>query len=69
MPHGALRAMVGPAFYAGQGASGLGGQLELDAAAGPTHLAFVLAARGSVIARFNGERLRLGSGAFGLRVQ
>jgi hypothetical protein len=69
MPGATVRAMAGPAFYTGGGKSGLGGQLQLDAAVGFTHLAFVCAARGSAVARFTGERLRLGSLAAGLRFQ
>jgi hypothetical protein len=69
MPGGAVRAMAGPGFYTGGGASALGGQLQLDAAVGFTHLAFVGAARGSVLARFRGETLRLGSLTLGLRIQ
>jgi hypothetical protein len=69
LPGGAVRAMAGPGFYTGGGAHALGGQLQLDAAVGFTHLAFVGAARGSVLARFRGETLRLGSLTFGLRIQ
>ena len=66
---GAVRAMAGPAFYAGDGASGMGGQLHLDAAAGVSHLELVLAARGSVVVRFTGEVLGLSSLQFGVRLQ
>ena len=66
--HAEVRAVAGPAYYFG-GASGLGGQLHLDAAAGFTHLQFVAAARGSWVDRFTGEALRAHSLEFGLRVQ
>jgi len=61
-------AFAGPAYYFG-GASGLGGQLHVDAAAGFTHLQFVAAARGSWVDRFTGETLRAHSLELGLRVQ
>ena len=67
--HGAVRALVGPAFYCGGGASGLGGQLHVDAAAGFRHLQFVAAARGTWVDRFTGETLRAHSLEFGLRMQ
>lgn len=63
-----VRAFAGPAYYFG-GASGLGGQLHVDAAAGFTHLQFVAAARGTWVDRFTGETLRAHSLEFGLRVQ
>ena len=66
---GALRVLAGPAFYGGKDASGLGAQLQLDAAVGFTHLALLLAARGSFILRPTGETLGLGSLGLGLRVQ
>lgn len=66
---GTVRAMWGPAFYGGQGASGIGAQIQFDAAAGFTHVAFVVAGCGSVVARFTGETLRLGSLAVGLRIR
>lgn len=67
--HVELRALAGPAFYGGSGASGLGGQMHLDGAAGFRHLAFVAAVRGSWVARVDGETLRCRSLEFGLRVQ
>jgi len=66
--HAEVRAFAGPAYYFG-GASGLGGQLHLDAAAGFTHLQFVAAVRGTWVDRFTGETLRAHSLEFGLRVQ
>ncbi len=66
---GTMRAMVGPAFYGGQGASGIGAQFQLDAAAGGKHVALVVAGRGSVLTRFTGERLQLGSFAVGVRLR
>jgi hypothetical protein len=65
----AVRALAGPAFYGGGGVSGVGGQFQLDGAAGSTHLALVVAARGSVIASFTGETLLARSLEFGLRVR
>ena len=65
----AFRLLVGPAVFAGDGASGLGGQCQLDAAVGVTHVAFVLAARCSVIARVNGERLQLATLGLGFRLR
>jgi hypothetical protein len=70
-----FRALAGPAVFGG--ASGLGGQAQVDAAIGLTsrinraasHVAAVVAARGSVVARFNGETLRLGSLEFGFRLR
>lgn len=67
--HGAVRAFAGPAYYWGGGASGLGGQLHVDAAAGFKHLQFVVAARGTWVDRVTGETLRAHSLEFGLRVQ
>jgi len=67
--HAELRTFVGPAFYWGGGASGLGGQLHVDAAAGFRHLAFVVATRGSWLTRVDGETLRFRSIEVGLRVQ
>jgi hypothetical protein len=64
-----FRVLAGPAFYGGDGASGLGGQLQADAATGFRHLAFVVTARGSLIGRFSGERLALGSLGFGFRIR
>jgi hypothetical protein len=64
-----VRALAGPAFFGMGGGSGLGGQFQADAAAGFSHLAAVAAVRGSLIARFTGERLRLGSLEFGLRIR
>lgn len=66
---GAMRIAVGPAFFGGGGPSGLGGHVQLDVAGGSSHLAFVLAASGSVVSRFNGDILRLASLGFGLRVR
>lgn len=68
-PGFAMRALAGPAFYGGGGASGIGGQLHLDGAIGFTHLAFVVAIRGCLVARVTGETLRSHSLEFGLRVQ
>ena len=64
-----LRMLGGPAFYGGAGVSGMGSQLQVDAAAGAAHVALVMAARGSLIKRFNGESQGLWSMALGLRVQ
>lgn len=47
----------------------MGAQLHLDGAVGFTHLAFVVAVRGSFISRFNGETLRARSTEFGVRIQ
>ena len=65
-PVGTVRAMLGPAFYAGQGASALATQLQLDASAGFRHVAFMIARPATALARFqeNGSdsaRFRLGS--------
>ncbi len=65
----ALRALVGPALFNGGGKSTLGGQGQIDAAVGGTHVALVVAARGSLVRRAPRETLRLGSLAVGLRVQ
>jgi len=67
--HADLRALAGPAWYGGGGASGLGAQLHVDAAVGFRHLAFVVAARGSWVGRVTGETLRCRSLEFGLRIQ
>jgi hypothetical protein len=67
--HAGVRAFAGPAYYFGGGASGLGGQLHADAAAGFTHLQFVAAVRGMWVDRFSGETLRAHSLEFGLRFQ
>jgi hypothetical protein len=64
-----VRAIAGPALYGGSTAFGLGGQFQLDAAAGFTHLAVVAAVRGSLIARPTADPLRLNSLQFGLRVR
>ena len=67
--HDAVRLLVGPAFYGGSGSSGVGGQAQIDAAVGFTHLQLVAAVRGSLLRRFTGEAFRLGSFGFGLRIQ
>jgi hypothetical protein len=64
-----VRALLGPAFYGGNGASGLGGEAEVDATAGFSHLAFVAVVRGSGIVRFTGESFRVASLQFGLRLR
>ena len=64
-----VRASAGPAWFGGDGASGLGGQLQLDLAAGGSHVAFVATARGGLDARFSGETLRLASFGLGVRVR
>lgn len=64
-----VRALAGPAFFGIGGGSGVGGQFQADVAAGFPHLAVVVATRGSLIARFNGETLRLGSLQLGLRIR
>ena len=64
-----LRMLGGPAFYGGAGVSGMGSQLQLDAAAGAEHFALVMVTRGSLIKRFNGESQGLWSVALGLRVR
>ena len=63
------RALAGPALYYGGGPTGAGGQFQLDAAVGFTHLALVVAARVGLISRFTGETLRDRSLEFGLRLQ
>jgi hypothetical protein len=67
--HIELRALAGPAWYGGGGASGLGAQLHVDAAVGFRHLALVGAARWSWVERVTGESLRCRSIEFGLRIQ
>lgn len=67
--HTALRAMVGPVAFGGDGESGAGGQLQLDAAAGFTHVALLAALHGQLLRRINGETLFLRSLGIGLRVQ
>jgi len=64
-----LRALTGPAFYEGGGKTGLGAQINLDGAVGFAHLAFVAAVRGSLVDRFNGDRLWCRSLELGLRIQ
>jgi len=66
---GSLRALAGPAFYAGNGPSGFGAQTQLDGAAGFSHLLIVAAVRGSWIVRVTGETFFFRSLEFGLRVQ
>ena len=68
-PIGTIRAMLGPAFYAGQGKSALGAQVQVDASAGFRHVAFMVAGRASALARFSGERLGLGSLQAGFRIR
>jgi hypothetical protein len=65
---GEIRAMIGPAAFFG-GSTGLGPQAVLDGAMGTTHLELVAALHGSYDFRFDGERLRLMSFEFGLRIQ
>lgn len=65
---GTLRAMAGPAVYAGHGPPGVGALLHLDAAGGFTHLAVVAAARGGIVVR-KSETLRIGSLEFGIRLR
>ena len=67
--HGAARLLFGPAFYGGAGSSGVGGQAQIDAAVGFTHLQLVAAVRGSLLRRFKDETFRLGSFGLGLRIQ
>jgi hypothetical protein len=64
-----LRALAGPAFYAGDGPSGFGAQTQLDGAIGFSHLAFVAAVRESWISRVTGEGFRFFSLELGLRVK
>ena len=64
-----LRMLGGPAFYGGAGVSGMGSELQLDAAAGTPHFALVTTTRGSLIRRFNGETQGLWSVTLGLRVR
>jgi hypothetical protein len=64
-----VRGLVGPAWYVGGGPSGVGAQAHLDAALGFRHVAFVVATRGSWVARAGGESLRCRSLEFGLRVR
>jgi len=66
---GSLRALAGPAFYGGDGPSGVGAQTQLDGAAGFSHLLLVAAVRGSWIVRVTGETFFFRSLEFGLRVQ
>jgi hypothetical protein len=63
-----LRALAGPAVYAGDG-PWFGAQTQLDGAIGFSHLALVAAVRGTWIERETGERFLLRSLEFGLRVQ
>jgi hypothetical protein len=64
-----LRGLVGPAWFTGGGPSGVGAQAHLDAALGFRHVAFIVATRGSWVARVGGESLRCRSLEFGLRVR
>src|SRR5215831_1453793 len=64
-----LRALAGPAFYAGEGAPGFGAQAQFDGAIGFSHLALVGAVRGSWIARVTGETFLFRSLEFGFRVR
>jgi hypothetical protein len=64
-----LRALAGPAFYAGDGPSGVGAQAQLDAAAGFSRLAFLVAVRQSWMSRVTGESLRFRSLEVGVRLQ
>jgi hypothetical protein len=64
-----VRALAGPAYYGGDGPSGVGAQLHIDAASGFTHLALVGAVRGSWVVRVTGEMLFCRNLEFGLRVQ
>ena len=64
-----LRALAGPAFYAGDGPSGFGVQTQLVGAIDYSHLALVAAVRESWISRVTGERFRFFSFELGLRVQ
>jgi len=65
-----VRVLAGPTFYFGEGVKGAGAQVQLDVAT-PTlgRVALVLSGRGSYVARFDGERLQLGTVGLGLRVQ
>lgn len=67
--HTAIRAMIGPLAFAGGGASGGGGQIQLDGTAGPTHVAFLVGIRGQVLRRTNGETLYIRSVGLGVRLQ
>jgi hypothetical protein len=67
--HLAVRALVGPAWYAGGGPSGVGAQAHGDVAIGFRHVALVAAARRSWVERVSHETLRCRSLEFGLRVQ
>jgi hypothetical protein len=65
-----VRVLAGPAVYFGEGRAGAGAQVQLDVAT-PTlgRVALVLSGRGSYVARFDGERLQLGTVGLGLRLQ
>lgn len=67
--HTALRAMVGPVAFGGDGESGAGGQIQLDAAAGFTHVALLAALHSQLLRRINGETLFLRSLGLGPRIQ
>ncbi len=65
---GTFRALVGPAYYwISGGRPGLGAQLQLDAAAGFSHVQMMVAARGSQVFRFDGRRFGLFAFGLGLR--
>lgn len=65
----ALRAMVGPVAFSGGGVSGGGGLLQVDGAAGFSHVAFLIGLRGQLLRRGNGENLYIRSLGLGLRLQ
>ena len=65
-----VRVLAGPAFYFGEGTKGAGAQVQLDVATPALgRVALLLSGRGSYVARFDGQRLQLGTVGLGLRVQ
>lgn len=68
-PRAAFRATGGPLLFSGGGVSGGGLQAQLDGSAGLEHVALLVAVRGQVLRRGNGETLYLRSLGLGLRLQ
>jgi hypothetical protein len=68
-PNAQLRAMAGPVLFSGDGNSGAGGHLQIDGAAGLTHVALLGIFHTQLLRRSDGETLFLRSVGIGVRVQ
>jgi hypothetical protein len=68
-PNVALRAMIGPVAFAGEGPSGAGALVQVSGTAGVSHIAALLAFNGQLLRRTNGETLFIPVLGLGVRIQ